>query len=73
MGFIISGVKKTPRILIGRAGIKLPIFERLDRIYLGQISVEYPKISGQNRMLPVRYIFHRFSGIVQKTKPVIHI
>ncbi|MCR5041529.1 MAG: flotillin family protein [Clostridia bacterium] len=40
MAFIISGVKKTPRILIGRAGVKLPIFERLDRIYLGQISVD---------------------------------
>ena len=40
MAYIISGVKKTPRILIGRAGIKLPIFERLDRIYLGQISVD---------------------------------
>ena len=40
MAYIISGMKKTPRILIGRAGVKLPIFERLDRIYLGQISVD---------------------------------
>ena len=40
MAFIISGVGKRPRILIGRAGIKIPFFERLDRLYLGQISVD---------------------------------
>ena len=26
--YIISGIKKTPKILIGRAGIKLPFLER---------------------------------------------
>ena len=40
MAFIISGVGKVPRILIGRAGLKLPFFERMDRLYLGQISVD---------------------------------
>ena len=40
MAYIISGMRKTPRILVGRAGVKLPVFERLDRIYLGQISVD---------------------------------
>ena len=40
MAFIISGLRKKPRILIGRAGMRLPFFERLDRLYLGQISVD---------------------------------
>ena len=40
MAFIISGARKVPRILIGRAGIRIPVFERLDRLYLGQISVD---------------------------------
>ncbi len=38
--FIISGPKKETRILIGRAGIKVPFFERLDRLYLGQMTVD---------------------------------
>lgn len=38
--YIISGLKKAPRILIGRAGIKIPYFERLDKLYLGQITVD---------------------------------
>jgi len=38
--FIISGLKKEPKILIGRAGLKIPFFERLDKLYLGQMSVD---------------------------------
>ncbi len=38
--YIISGLKKEGRILIGRAGIKIPFFERLDRLYLGQMTVD---------------------------------
>ena len=38
--YIISGARKKPRILIGRAGIRIPIFERLDKLYLGQMSVD---------------------------------
>ena len=38
--FIISGPKKETRILIGRAGLKIPFFERLDRLYLGQMTVD---------------------------------
>lgn len=40
MAFIISGLKKHPKILIGRAGIKIPFLERLDRLYLGQMTVD---------------------------------
>ena len=38
--FIISGLKKEPKILIGRAGIKIPFFERMDKLYLGQMTVD---------------------------------
>ncbi len=38
--YIISGIKKTPKILIGRAGIKLPFFERKDTLVLKQISID---------------------------------
>ena len=38
--YIISGLKKDSRILVGRAGIKIPFFERLDRLYLGQMTVD---------------------------------
>ena len=38
--YIISGLKKESRILIGRAGIKVPFFERLDKLYLGQMTVD---------------------------------
>jgi flotillin len=37
---IISGWSKKPRILAGRAGFRVPFFERVDKIYLGQISVD---------------------------------
>ena len=38
--YIISGMKKNPRILIGRAGVKIPFFERVDTLYLGQMTVD---------------------------------
>lgn len=40
MAFIISGLRKRPRILIGKAGIRVPFLERMDKLYLGQISVD---------------------------------
>ena len=38
--FIISGWKKEPKILIGRAGIKFPFLERKDTLMLKQISID---------------------------------
>ncbi len=38
--FIISGLKKEPKILIGRAGIRVPFLERMDKLYLGQMTVD---------------------------------
>lgn len=40
MAYIISGVRKKPRILIGQAGIKVPFFERLDKLSLGAIQID---------------------------------
>ena len=37
---IISGLHKTPRVLIGRAGLKIPYLEKVDHLHLGQISVD---------------------------------
>lgn len=36
----ISGLSKKPRVLIGRAGFKIPFFEKVDRMYIGQITID---------------------------------
>ncbi len=38
--FIISGYRKTPKILIGRAGVRIPFLERKDTLLLKQISID---------------------------------
>jgi flotillin len=38
--YIISGLGKKPRILVGRAGIKIPFFERVDKLALGAIQID---------------------------------
>ena len=38
--YIISGLGKKSRILIGQAGIRIPFLERLDKLYLGQMTVD---------------------------------
>ena len=40
VAYIISGLHKKPRILIGKAGIKIPFFERLDKLSLGAIQID---------------------------------
>jgi flotillin len=40
VAYILSGLRKEPRILIGTGGIKIPIIERLDRVFLGQTTVD---------------------------------
>ena len=40
VAIIISGLKKTPKVLIGRSGIKIPFLEKVDHLHLGQISVD---------------------------------
>ena len=38
--YIISGVQKKPRILVGKAGLKIPFFERVDTLALGTIQID---------------------------------
>lgn len=40
VAYIISGLSKEPRVLIGKGGFRIPFFERLDKVYLGQITVD---------------------------------
>ena len=40
MAYIISGYKRQSKILIGRAGIRIPFLERLDKLLLKQITVD---------------------------------
>ncbi len=40
VAWILSGLKKEPRILVGSGGIKVPFLERIDQLYLGQLSVD---------------------------------
>jgi flotillin len=38
--FILSGIRKEPRVMIGTGGFKIPFLERLDKVFLGQVSVD---------------------------------
>jgi len=37
---IISGLSKMPRVLAGKAGFRIPFFEREDELFLGQVTVD---------------------------------
>lgn len=38
--FLISGPRKDLRIIVGKAGFRVPFIERLDKLYLGAIGVD---------------------------------
>lgn len=38
--YIITGIRKEPKVLIGRAGIKIPFFDRKDELIIKQISID---------------------------------
>lgn len=40
IAYILSGLRSQPRVLIGSGGFKIPIFERLDKVFLGQVTVD---------------------------------
>lgn len=40
IAYIVSGLRKNPKVLIGRAGIKIPFLERKDELLMRQISVD---------------------------------
>ena len=39
MAYIISGIKKKSKIVIGKASIRIPFFERLDKLNLRLITI----------------------------------
>lgn len=40
VAYVLSGLRKEPRILVGTGGFKVPIIERLDKVFLGQTTVD---------------------------------
>ena len=40
IAYILSGFRKAPRVLIGTGGFKIPVIERLDKVFLGQVTVD---------------------------------
>lgn len=40
VAYIISGLHKKPRILVGKAGVKIPFLERMDKLALGAIQID---------------------------------
>lgn len=38
--YIISGLRKQPKVLIGKAGIKIPFFEKKDELNLQLIPID---------------------------------
>lgn len=40
VAYILSGLRKEPRVLIGTGGFKIPVIERLDKVFLGQCTVD---------------------------------
>lgn len=40
VAYVISGMRKKPRILVGQAGIRIPFFERVDKLALGAIQID---------------------------------
>jgi len=37
---VITGLRKKPRVLLGKAGFKIPFFERVDWMEVGQIDID---------------------------------
>ena len=40
VAYVLSGLKREPRILVGTGGFKIPIIERLDKVFLGHSTVD---------------------------------
>ena len=58
---IISGMHKKPRVLIGKAGIRIPFFERVDNLSLGAIQID---VKTGSAVPTAEYINVRFDSTV---------
>ena len=58
IAYVLSGIRKEPRILIGTGGFKVPILERIDKVYLGQVTVDIktPIPVPTHDFIDVRYV-----------------
>ena len=39
--YIVSGLYRKPRIYIGKGGLRIPFLERMDKVFLGQVTGRY--------------------------------
>ena len=67
MAYIISGVRKKPRVLVGQAGIKIPFFERLDKLSLGAVQID---VKTKTPVPTAEYIDVRVDSTVAVRKPL---
>ena len=49
---IITGLSKNPRVLLGKSGFKVPFFERVDWLEVGQIIFQL-KILSISKLMPL--------------------
>lgn len=66
VAYIISGVAKEPRIVIGKAAFKIPFFERLDRLSLRLIKVD---VKTQDSVPTAEYININVDSVVMAKIP----
>ena len=66
MAYIISGVKKKSKVVIGKASIRIPFFERLDKLNLRLIPID---VKTSNAVPTADYI----NINVDATKPVLTV
>jgi len=57
---IISGIRKTPKVLIGRAGLRIPFLQRLDRIPLELIQID---VRSRNAVPTAEFIDVQIDGV----------
>ena len=62
MAYIISGVKKKSKVVIGKASIRIPFFERLDKLNLRLIPIDVMS----RRVTPYR---QRITSISMSMRP----
>lgn len=64
--YIISGLKKEPKVLIGKGGFKIPYLERLDKVFLGQVTVDVKT----NRSVPTNDFINVNVDAVSKVRVI---
>ena len=65
MAFIISGIKKKSKIVIGKAAIRIPFFERLDKLNLRLIPID---VKTSNAVPTADYINVKISNEPEKLR-----